>query len=134
METQRQRDTKVELALRRELHARGLRYRIHRRVIPGLRREADILFPRARVAIFVDGCFWHGCPKHGTWPRENAAWWREKIERNVSRDRHTDDTLESAGWRSIRVWEHEPAASAADEIEAEVRRRLGPRRSTRSRE
>src|SRR3954467_12734074 len=76
------RDTRPEIALRRLLHGRGLRFRVDRAVLPGVRRRADIVFGPARVAVFVDGCFWHGCPTHGTWPRHNAEFWREKIETN----------------------------------------------------
>src|SRR4051794_27753605 len=99
MARQARRDTGVEVRLRSLLHARGLRYRVHRRPLGGLRREADIVFPRARVAVFVDGCFWHGCPDHGTWPKTNAAFWRSKIEGNARRDRETDEALARAGWR-----------------------------------
>ena len=122
MRAQRERDTGTERALRSELHARGLRFRLHRRLLKGLRREADLVFPRARVAVFVDGCFWHGCPEHATWPRNNAAFWREKIETNVARDRDTDARLAAEGWTVIRVWEHEAPAEAAKRIEAAVRR------------
>ncbi|MEZ5257880.1 MAG: very short patch repair endonuclease [Ilumatobacteraceae bacterium] len=107
---QRQRDTEPELALRRELHRRGLRYRVDRRPIPGLRSRADLVFGPARVAVFVDGCFWHGCPEHATEPKHNASWWREKLATNVERDRRVDETLADAGWLSMRVWEHEDAA------------------------
>src|SRR5437588_17707 len=82
----RGRDTKPEIELRRALHARGLRFYVDRAPLPGLRRRADILFPRKRVAVFVDGCFFHGCPLHGTWPRHNASFWRNKIETNQRRD------------------------------------------------
>ena len=78
-----------------------------------MRRRADIAFTRARVAVFVDGCFWHGCPKHMTWPKANAAWWKEKIETNERRDRDTDRRLRSDGWRVLRFWEHESTARAA---------------------
>ncbi|WP_211340824.1 very short patch repair endonuclease [Xylanimonas allomyrinae] len=113
----RNRDTAAELAVRRELHRRGRRYFVQRAILPG-RRRPDIVFPRAKVAVFVDGCFWHSCPQHATRPKTNAAWWAEKLARNVARDRQTDADLEAAGWRVVRVWEHEPATSAADVIEA----------------
>lgn len=116
-----QRDNGRERALRSELHRRGLRFRLHRKLIEGRRRFVDIAFPGARVAVFVDGCFWHGCPEHGTWPKSNAAWWRSKIEANIERDRDTDRRLHAAGWIVIRVWEHEEIRSAADFIEAAVR-------------
>ncbi len=92
------RDTKAELTLRRELHRRGLRYRVDVPAIPALRRRADVVFSRERVAVFCDGCFWHGCPDHGTWPTQNAAWWREKIETNIRRDADTNLRLEEEGW------------------------------------
>jgi DNA mismatch endonuclease (patch repair protein) len=123
MSSQRSRNTGIEIALRRTLHAAGLRYRVHRRPLKGLRREADIVFGPARVAVFVDGCFWHGCPEHATWPKNNAAFWREKIEKNRTRDGNTDARLAEAGWVSVRVWEHESVAEAAERIIALVRER-----------
>jgi DNA mismatch endonuclease (patch repair protein) len=117
MSRQRARDTGIEVALRRELHGRGLRFRIHRRPIPGVRREADIVFGPSRVAVFVDGCFWHGCPQHATWPKNNEDFWRNKIEGNRSRDADTDRRLAEAGWVSVRVWEHEQVASAAGRVQ-----------------
>jgi DNA mismatch endonuclease (patch repair protein) len=89
-----------------------------------LRREADLVFRPSRVAVFVDGCFWHGCELHGTWPKSNEAFWRSKIEGNVKRDRETDDVLRAAGWSSVRVWEHEPVDKAADRIQRTVREKL----------
>jgi DNA mismatch endonuclease (patch repair protein) len=133
MSRQRSRDTDTELALRRALHARGLRYRIHRRPLPDVRREADVVFGPAKVAIFVDGCFWHGCPDHATWPKRNSAFWREKIETNRARDRDTDQRLVEAGWTSMRVWEHEDPIEAADRITATVAtRRQSDHRPMRS--
>jgi DNA mismatch endonuclease, patch repair protein len=113
MRAQRERDTGIEREIRSRLHARGLRFRVHRRLLAGSRREVDVVFPGAKVAVFVDGCFWHGCPEHGTWPRNNAAFWREKIEGNVRRDRDTDARLQDEGWTVVRVWEHEAPADAA---------------------
>lgn len=113
---QRARDTAPELALRRLLHARGLRYRVDFAPLPGLRRRADVVFTRARIAVFVDGCFWHRCPQHATEPKSNALWWQGKLERNVQRDRDTDAVLAAAGWLVLRMWEHEDAASAADRV------------------
>jgi DNA mismatch endonuclease, patch repair protein len=115
------RDTKAELELRRALHARGLRYRVDRAVLPGVRRRADLVFSRAKIAVFVDGCFWHGCPEHATWPAHNADFWRTKIETNRLRDRDTDERLARAGWVVARVWEHEDIEVAADRIERLVR-------------
>lgn len=123
MQATPRRDTKPEMTLRSELHRLGLRYFVHRRPVRGLRREADLVFPRSRVAVFVDSCFWHGCPEHVTWPTAHAEWWREKIERTRSRDRDTDVQLVAAGWEPIRVWEHESSTDAAQRILLRVRRR-----------
>lgn len=115
------RDTLPELELRRELHARGLRYRVDVSPVKALRGRADILFPRPRVAIYVDGCFWHSCPTHGVLPKGNREWWRKKLEATVRRDRSTNSALKELGWEIIRVWEHEDPVTAADRIEATVR-------------
>ena len=120
MSRQASRDTLPEMMLRRKLHARGLRYTLHRRPVPYVRRTADIVFSRAQVAVFVDGCFWHGCPEHATAPKTNAEWWATKLARNVERDRETDALLAAAGWSVIRVWEHELPGEAADRIQAIV--------------
>lgn len=122
MKHQRRRDTAPEAALRSELWRRGLRYRVDHKVV-GRRRRVDIAFIRAKVAVFVDGCFWHRCPEHGTAPKANAGWWSDKLDANVSRDRATDSELTSVGWQVIRVWEHEEVLNAADRIEAVVRSR-----------
>src|SRR3954451_7897492 len=122
MRAQRERAPATERAIRSLLHARGLRFRIHRRLLAGSRREVDVVFPGAKVAVFVDGCFWHSCPEHGTWPRNNAAFWRDKTEGNVRRDRDTDARLEAEGWTVVRVWEHEAPADAAARIAAAVGR------------
>jgi DNA mismatch endonuclease, patch repair protein len=117
----RSKDTGPEIRLRRELHRRGLRYRKHTKLeVLGNRWSVDIAFPSQKVAIFVDGCFWHGCPEHMTWPKANAEWWHEKIERTRARDRDTTARLLTAGWHVIRLWEHEPADAAADRIEARL--------------
>jgi DNA mismatch endonuclease (patch repair protein) len=115
------RDTRPELAIRRELHARGLRYRVDVSPVPSLRGRADILFRQARVAVYVDGCFWHSCPEHGVLPKGNREWWREKLAANVRRDRSTESTLAELGWRVVRVWEHEDPVAAAGRIETTVR-------------
>jgi len=125
MQRQRRRDTAVELALRSRLHAAGLRYRIHQRPLPALRREADIVFRRAKVAVFVDGCFWHGCPLHATTPKRNNDFWVAKIDGNVARDRSTDRALRDAGWQSIRIWEHETPDEAAATVRRIVESRSG---------
>jgi DNA mismatch endonuclease (patch repair protein) len=120
MVTQRQRDTRPEMELRRRLHAQGLRYRVDIAPLNSSRRRADIVFPSARVAVFVDGCFWHGCPVHGTSPKQNARWWRDKLAANVQRDRSTDDRLRETGWTVVRVWEHEDPTTAAAVVSAAV--------------
>jgi DNA mismatch endonuclease (patch repair protein) len=117
----RQKDTDVELALRKELHAKGLRYRLHVPLLTKPRRVADIVFSSAKVAVFVDGCFWHGCPEHASWPKSNAQFWREKIEANRARDADTDQRLQASGWQVVRVWAHESAPQAAKRIEEIVR-------------
>jgi DNA mismatch endonuclease (patch repair protein) len=120
MRANRRRDTKPELALRRELHARGRRFRVDYPPIKGLRRRADIVFPRALVAVYVDGCYWHSCPLHGTTAKTNAAFWAQKLATNQERDRDTDRRLTEAGWTVVRVWEHERAEEAADRVEASL--------------
>ncbi len=117
MALQGQRDTRPELLLRKELHRRGLRYFVDWPVLDGLRRRADIVFPRKKLAVFVDGCFWHSCPQHATRPKNNAKWWEQKLSRNVERDRDTDTRLAAAGWQSVRVWEHDAPEAAADVVE-----------------
>jgi DNA mismatch endonuclease (patch repair protein) len=124
MQRQRRHDTAPELALRRRLHAMGLRYRVHVRPLPELRRQADVVFRRARVAVFVDGCFWHGCSEHGRRAHATNGWyWPEKIERNRRRDADTDLRLRDAGWTVVRVWEHEPSDIAANRIATAVAHR-----------
>jgi DNA mismatch endonuclease (patch repair protein) len=115
-------DTKPELAVRRVLHSRGLRYRVGVRPEEALPRRADIVFTKQRIAIFIDGCFWHGCPLHGrTSFRHNTAYWPEKIRTNRARDKHTTASLEASGWLVLRFWEHEDPAVVADVIEAAVK-------------
>jgi DNA mismatch endonuclease (patch repair protein) len=94
------------------------------RALPGMpRRRADMLFPGVRVAVFVDGCFWHSCPQHASVPRANQQWWIDKLRRNVDRDRETDARLEALGWTVLRFWEHEDPARAVDVVETTVRAR-----------
>ena len=116
MERVRQKGTRCEVELRRTLHFRRLRYRLQVPLITNSRRVADIVFRRRKLAIFVDGCFWHGCPEHGTSPKSNADFWRDKIETNKKRELDTNQRLTEAGWRVLRVWEHEEAEDAADRI------------------
>jgi DNA mismatch endonuclease (patch repair protein) len=99
------------------------------RPLPTLRREADIVFRGAKVAVFVNGCFWHGCEEHATWPKSNAAWWRAKIESNRRRDNDTDGELRRAGWIPVRVWEHEDPGEAAVRIET-ILREIGEEQTT----
>jgi DNA mismatch endonuclease (patch repair protein) len=121
MSKQATKNTKPELALRRRLHAAGLRYRVDYPPLSGVRRRADLVFTRQRVAVFVDGCFWHSCPKHATLPKANAQWWADKLEKNRIRDIETDRLLADAGWTVIRVWEHEDPEDAASLVEHAVR-------------
>lgn len=126
MQANRSRDTRPELSLRSALHARGLRYRVATRPIADLNRTADVVFRSARVAVFVDGCFWHGCPAHRTSPKANAQYWSDKIRRNQERDRDTDRLLRDAGWIVIRIWEHDEIDDAVELVVTTVReRRLG---------
>src|SRR5262245_7745339 len=113
MSRQRRSGTSPERALRSELHRRGLRFRINRRPVPSLRRTADITFGPSRVAVMIDGCFWHACPEHATEPQNNGEWWRLKLARNVERDRDTDQRLSDAGWLVLRFWEHDDPVRAA---------------------
>lgn len=123
MRANRSRDTAPERALRSAVHRLGLRYRVDTPPIKGLRRRADLVFSGAKVAVFSDGCYWHGCPDHHRPARRNEEFWSDKIAKNQSRDRDTDARLAEAGWRVIRVWEHEDPADAAQRIAQVVRRR-----------
>jgi DNA mismatch endonuclease (patch repair protein) len=124
MQRQARTNTAPELELRRLLHAAGLRYRVAYKV-PGLaRRTIDIACIRAKVAVFVDGCFWHSCPEHATFPASNAAWWAAKLAANQSRDAATTEHLIDLGWEVLRVWEHEDMATRAREIVRLVALRL----------
>lgn len=114
--------TKPEMALRRLLHQAGLRYRVNSRMLPG---RPDVALTRARIAVFVDGCFWHGCPEHGVLPKNNRWWWEEKLRRNRERDQAKDQQLAELGWTAIHVWEHEDPAAAANGIIRLWRRRTG---------
>lgn len=121
MQGNRGRDTGAELAVRRLVHAQGLRYRDSARPEPDLRRTADLLFTRARVAVFIDGCYWHGCPEHFTMPATNFDYWSSKIGRNRARDFETTFLLEDRGWLVLRFWEHEAPVAAAERIGERVR-------------
>jgi DNA mismatch endonuclease (patch repair protein) len=115
------RDTAPELALRRAVHALGLRYRVGVRPVADLRRTADLVFTKAKVAVFLDGCFWHGCPQHHVAAKANASWWADKIDGNRSRDLDTTAQLGSRGWTVLRIWEHEDPVVAAQMVAAVVR-------------
>src|SRR6202046_5423189 len=122
MRANRRTDTKPELALRRALHKLGYRFRKdHRLDLGGGRRvRPDIAFTARRVAVFVDGCFWHACPQHGSKPRANDWYWTPKLARNVERDRAADETLAAAGWHVVRIWEHESLEQALAAVIAVV--------------
>lgn len=124
MQMQRRSGTQPELAVRRALHRRGLRFFVQRAIVPGTRRTVDIVFPRSLVAVDVRGCYWHRCSKHGTRAKNNADWWTDKLAGNVARDEDTVARLESAGWRVIVIWEHEDPDDAAERVvEAVLQRR-----------
>jgi DNA mismatch endonuclease (patch repair protein) len=122
MSRQRTKNTAAELNLRRVLHRNGLRFRLGTKPVPAASCRPDLVFGPAKVAVFVDGCFWHGCPDHASWPKTNSGWWRDKIERNRRRDEVLRSRLVDAGWVVVRVWEHEDVADAAARVFAEVQR------------
>ncbi|MER8116210.1 very short patch repair endonuclease [Streptomyces sp. NPDC094031] len=123
MSRQMSKDTAAELAVRRLLHAAGLRYRVEYPV-PGMaRRRIDVAFTSTKVAVLIDGCFWHGCPEHATHPKSNAQWWRQKLDRNIARDLETTEHLVAAGWEVLRFWEHESPVTVALRVEEAVHRR-----------
>jgi DNA mismatch endonuclease (patch repair protein) len=133
MRGNKRRDTKPERALRSLLHAAGLRYRVDRAPLPGVRRRADIIFGPAHVAVFVDGCFWHGCPEHYRTPKTNDGYWAPKIARNIERDREIDAALAEAGWIVLRFWEHQPTAVCAEAVIDTVRSRRAEAEAARAR-
>ncbi|MFF5171549.1 very short patch repair endonuclease [Micromonospora sp. NPDC000089] len=122
MKGMRRSSTKPELLIRRELHRRGLRFRVNHPALPG---RPDVAFTRVRLAVFVDGCFWHRCPLHGVMPKNNRAWWEAKLQRNVERDHEKDIALAALGWHVQHFWEHQKPATVADEIEATWRNLRG---------
>jgi DNA mismatch endonuclease (patch repair protein) len=125
MQGNKGRDTRPEKALRSAVHALGLRYRTNVRPVLELRRSADLVFTRTKVAVFLDGCYWHGCPDHHRPARTNAEFWRAKVEANRARDAETDAALAGHGWTVIRVWEHSPPDSSARLIADIVRGKTG---------
>lgn len=120
MQSNRGRDTRPEMDVRRLLHATGARYRVDFPPLGG-RRRADIVFTNKRIAVFVDGCFWHGCPIHATSPTRNSDYWTPKLQRNKERDKETDDTLLAKGWTVLRFWEHEDPREVVETILQAVR-------------
>jgi len=119
-------DTRPEIALRSALHRRGLRFRKNTRADQAVRCRTDVVFRKARVAVFVDGCLWHRCPTHGKVPSTNRDYWQAKLDANVARDRRNDSSLRAHGWLVLRVWEHEDPSEAAARVERAVRARLAP--------
>ncbi len=117
----RSRDTKPELRVRSLLHKRGMRYRVNQRPLSEVRRTADIVFRKVRIAVFIDGCFWHGCPDHFKQPGTNSEYWRDKVDGNRRRDRETDALLIKGGWQVLRFWEHEDPGDVARMVERLVR-------------
>lgn len=130
MASVRQTGTDAELALRRELYRRGLRYRVNFEVLKKPRRVADIAFAGLKIAVFVDGCFWHGCPEHATWPKRNSEFWRHKIETNRLRDADTSLRLRDIGWTELRFWTHESPIKAAEIVESVVTTAKATRRGS----
>ncbi|WP_217213961.1 very short patch repair endonuclease [Streptomyces sp. AC550_RSS872] len=127
MSRQSSRDTAPEVAVRKILHAAGWRYRVDVPVPDMPRRTIDIVFPKAKIAIFLDGCFWHGCPEHATQPKAKAEWWRTKLGNNMARDLETTEHLTAAGWKVLRFWEHERPEDVAHRIAAHARSSLTDR-------
>jgi DNA mismatch endonuclease, patch repair protein len=122
MRGNRKRDTRPELLLSSALHRRGLRYRRDYSITAGaVRVRPDFVYTAQRLAVFMDGCFWHSCPEHGTSPGTNSAYWSMKLERNRTRDRAVNEALREAGWRVMRIWEHEQADAAAERVIAVIR-------------
>ena len=122
MQAIRSRDTTPERLVRSLVHAQGLRYRVAARPLPNLRRTADLVFRPTKVAVFIDGCYWHGCPDHYVAPKTNAGYWSDKVARNVARDRDTNERLRGSGWTVLRFWEHEAAEGCALKITETVTR------------
>lgn len=133
MRANRARDTGPELRLRRALHALGFRYRVNALVtVPGCRVRPDLVFSRRRVAVFVDGCYWHACAEHGRRPSDPTGYWAAKLEANVARDARVNEALRAAGWRVVRVWEHVDVADAIALVAAEFASEPPPGRAVGS--
>ena len=118
MKAVRQKGTGIEIDLRKQLFAEGYRYRVNHAPLAGIRAKPDIVFTRQKLAVFIDGCFWHVCPLHATWTKNSARWWREKLEGNMERDRRVNAAFEAEGWTVLRIWEHEKLANAARQVMA----------------
>jgi DNA mismatch endonuclease (patch repair protein) len=129
MQGNKSRDTKPEIAVRSAVHALGMRYRVSARPLRDLRRTADLVFRHARVAVFVDGCFWHGCPQHHAPPKTNSGYWAMKVQGNRNRDRDTNQRLREEHWTVLRFWSHEEPLSVATQIATVVRRKSSTRKS-----
>ena len=130
MQGNRSKDTRPEIQARSALHRAGFRFRKNVRPIPSVRLEADIVFPRQRLVVLIDGCFWHGCAEHGRPPKSttrNADYWEAKIRRNLERDRENEMDLSSAGWTVLRFWEHEPADAIVGRVAATLKKTSGLR-------
>lgn len=127
MQLQKRKDTAAEMAVRRLLHARGLRYRVGWPVPMLRRRTIDIAFPGRQVAVFIDGCFWHGCPDHCVPPKHNGDWWARKLQTNIDRDAETTLLLEGAGWLVLRFWEHEAPEAVAEQVVCSITNRRADR-------
>jgi DNA mismatch endonuclease, patch repair protein len=123
MRANRSHDTGPELRLRRALHAVGYRYRVNVHLhVPGRRVRPDLVFTKWRLAVFVDGCYWHRCPEHGRLPSDPTGYWAVKLQRNVDRDSAVDRALEISGWRVLRIWEHIPVGQAVAMVEDAIRK------------
>lgn len=125
MQSNRSRDTAPEVALRSALHARGLRFRKHVRVVREIACIVDVAFPTERLAVFIDGCYWHSCPEHGSYPHTNTDWWRAKLVATRARDERNTKLLTQAGWKVLRIWEHEDVGAATSRVVRELARLRG---------
>ena len=116
MQSQKTTGTGIEMAVRKRLHAQGYRYRVNCKLLPDRRFKGDIVWLGRRLVVFLDGCFWHGCPLHGTTPKSNTEWWEVKITANRERDRLVNELLCDRGWTVLRFWEHDDPVAVAGSI------------------
>jgi DNA mismatch endonuclease (patch repair protein) len=128
MQTQKTSGTRIELQVRRKLHALGYRYRVNRRLLPDQKFKGDIVWSGRRLVVFLDGCFWHGCPIHGTTPKSNTEWWRSKINGNRDRDLRVDEILRQSGWTVLRFWEHDDSEQIIESVVQQLEAIDGSRR------